>query len=95
MITELILATAMALLAGWAGYLRGQLKQVSAERERDLQRISTLGEQVRVSDERLFQQLVMMRREGFTTIPEDEPWETHVLTPEMEADIERQRLGED
>lgn len=44
--------------------------------------------------ERLIYQLTMMKREGFATIPEDEPFETYALTPEMEADIEDSRNRE-
>jgi len=43
--------------------------------------------------DRLIEHLVLMRREGFDTPPEDAKWEPVVMTPEMEADIEEARQG--
>jgi hypothetical protein len=43
------------------------------------------------AQDRMIDQLILMRREGFQTVPDDEPFETFRLTPEQEADIEEAR----
>lgn len=44
------------------------------------------------TQERMIEQLIMLRRDGFQTIPEDEPFDAYRITPEQEAQWEEDQI---